>query len=173
MVANEIGSFSVRPYLPLGATPVPTADRAQPGSGRHRGNRRLAGIGWSGVLAGIEAHLRLHPDDFSGWSRAARFYPLLYMMTRVCKAKDWVTGVELSAYLLGHLSRLQIHHIFPKAPLYKQGYRKAEVNAIANFTFLTQETNLAISNRNPLEYLEEYAANFPVVVEWHRVPMDR
>ena len=117
--------------------------------------------------------LRLHPDDFSGWSRSARFYPLLYMMTRVCKAKDWGTGVELSAYLLGHLSRLQIHHIFPKALLYKQGYRKAEVNAIANFTFLTQETNLAISNRSPVEYLEEYAAKFPGAVESHWIPMDR
>ncbi len=117
--------------------------------------------------------LRLHPDDFAGWSRSARFYPLLYMMTRVCKSKDWGTGVELSAYLLGHLNRLQIHHIFPKALLYKQGYRKAEVNAIANFTFLTQESNLDISNRSPAEYLEGYAVRFPGAVESHWIPMDR
>ena len=69
----------------------------------------------------------MHPEGFSGWSRSARFYPLLYMMTRACHAQDWGTGVELSAYLLGHLSRLQIHHIFPKALLYKHGYKKAEV----------------------------------------------
>ena len=117
--------------------------------------------------------LRLHPEDFSGWSRSARFYPLLYMMTRACHAQDWGTGVELSAFLLGHLSRLQIHHIFPKALLYKHGYKKAEVNAIANFTFLTQETNLLVSDRDPAVYLEEFVARYPGAVESHWIPMDR
>jgi hypothetical protein len=117
--------------------------------------------------------LRLHPDDFSGWSRSARFYPLLYMMTRVCHAQDWATGVELSAHLLGHLSRLQVHHIFPKALLYKHGYKKSEVNAIANFTFLTQETNLLVSDRDPAEYLHEFAAKYPGAVASHWIPADQ
>ena len=64
------------------------------------------------------------------------------MMTRVGKAKDWETGNELSMHLLGKLSRLEVHHVFPKDLLYKHGYSRPEVNALANFTFLTQETNL-------------------------------
>jgi hypothetical protein len=48
--------------------------------------------------------LRVAPDDFLGWSRGARFYPLLYMLTRVWKAPDWGSGLELSRYLLGRMN---------------------------------------------------------------------
>jgi hypothetical protein len=117
--------------------------------------------------------LNLSPSDFMGWSKGARFYPLLYMMTRVCKARDLDTGVELSSYLLGKLNRLQIHHVFPRALLYKHKYTRPEVNAIANFTFLTQETNLLISDRDPVEYLEEFSGKHPGVIESHWIPMDK
>ncbi|HEY0015553.1 MAG TPA: DUF262 domain-containing protein [Longimicrobium sp.] len=117
--------------------------------------------------------LRIQSQDFTGWSRGARFYPLLYMLTRVWQAQDWETGVELSSHLLGKTSSLQVHHIFPKALLYKHGYDRSMVNALANFTFLTQETNLRVSDRNPAEYLEEFAARNPSVIESHWIPMDR
>ena len=117
--------------------------------------------------------LKIHSDDFKGWSRSARFYPLLYMMTRVWHSKDWGSGIELKDWLLGKTSSLQIHHIFPKALLYKNGYTKAEVNAIANFTFLTQDTNLKISDRNPADYLEEYSLKHSGAIESHWIPMDR
>ena len=44
------------------------------------------------LLEGIRRNrgdLRVTPNDFSGWSKGARFYPLLYMLTRVRHAKDW------------------------------------------------------------------------------------
>lgn len=117
--------------------------------------------------------LRLTPDDFKGWSRSARFYPLLYMLTRVCHARDWGSGIELKDHLLGKTSGLQVHHIFPKSLLYDHGYSKAQVNAIANFTFLTQKTNLEVSNRDPQEYFREYLKIHPGSVESHWIPMDR
>lgn len=117
--------------------------------------------------------LRVHPDDFAGWNRGARFYPLLYMLTRVWRARDWETGLELSRHLLGRSSSLHLHHIFPKARLYKYGYERSEVNALANFTFLTQESNLRVADRDPAEYLEEYATRNPGVIESHWIPMDR
>ncbi|HEX3045276.1 MAG TPA: DUF262 domain-containing protein [Bacillota bacterium] len=117
--------------------------------------------------------LRLRDIDFSGWSMGARFYPMLYMMTRVCHAKDWGTGNDLSSHLLGSFSRLHIHHIFPKSLLYAAGYQKAEVNALANFTFLTQETNQKISDQVPELYLEEIVKKQPGVLESHWIPMDR
>jgi hypothetical protein len=117
--------------------------------------------------------LRLHPDDFMGWGLRARFYPMLYMLTRVWHARDWGSGIDLTNHLLGKLNRLQVHHIFPKALLYEHGYSKAEVNAIANLTFLTQDTNLAVSNRDPAEYLEEYARKHPGAIASHWIPMDR
>lgn len=117
--------------------------------------------------------LNLQPSDFRGWSKGARFYPLLYMMTRVWKAKDWNTGLELSSHLLGKLNKLQVHHIFPKALLYKHEYTRAEVNSIANFTFLTQETNLYVSDRDPSEYFEEFIEKHPGAIESHWIPMDK
>ena len=116
--------------------------------------------------------LRLNESDFSGSSRGNRFYPLLYMMTRACHAKDWGTGDELTNHLLGHLAQLQIHHFFPKALLYKHGYRKREVNAIANFTFLTQETNLEVSKRDPTEYVPHYEERTPGALETHWISTD-
>jgi len=125
------------------------------------------------LLRQSRGDLRLNADDFRGHSRGARFYPLLYMMTRVGEARDWVTGVKLAGHLLGRLSVLQVHHIFPKALLYRHGYKRAEVNAIANFTFLTQDSNLLLRDREPADYLAECQANQPGALESHCIPMDR
>ena len=115
--------------------------------------------------------LRVRADDFRGWSRGARFYPLLYMLTRVNHALDWETGVELVDHMLGRLSSLQLHHIFPKSLLYKAGHSRREVNALANFTFLTQETNLLVSDRDPAEYIPKYVRKQSKAMESHWIPM--
>ena len=118
------------------------------------------------------ANLKLAESDFSGSSKGNRFYPMLYMMTRVLHARDWGTGDELTNHLLGHLSRLQVHHIFPKALLRDHGYRRREINAIANFTFLTQETNLEVSKKDPAKYIPHYEDRTPGAIASHWIPMD-
>ena len=117
-------------------------------------------------------NLRIAPQDFTGATIGARFYPLLYMLTRIHHARDWDTGIELSNEMLGKLSRLQMHHIFPKSKLYCHGYQRSQVNALANFTFLTQETNLLVSNRDPEEYISQFQTRQPGAVESHWIPMD-
>ena len=116
--------------------------------------------------------LRLHPDDFLGWSRSARFYPLLYMLTRVWQARDWETGIELKGHLLGNMSRLELHHIFPKALLYKASYDRSDVNALVNFTFLSKDTNLKVSDKDPAAYLAAYAERDPGLLISHWIPTD-
>jgi hypothetical protein len=116
--------------------------------------------------------LRVSSNDFSGWSKGARFYPLLYLLTRVHHAEDWDTGIELSNHMLGNLNRLELHHIFPKSVLYEHGYERHEVNALANFTFLSQETNLKVSNRDPSEYIQEFVERRPGSIKSHWIPMD-
>lgn len=86
--------------------------------------------------------LRAEAGHFTGHSLGARFYPALYMLTRMGEARDWGTGLPLKASLLGKMSSLEVHHIFPKAQLYKRKHKRAEVNALANFCFLTKDTNL-------------------------------
>lgn len=102
--------------------------------------------------------LRAEPGHFTGWSLGARFYPVLYLLTRMGGSRDWGTGLALKASLLGKMSRLEVHHIFPKAQLYKRKYKKPEVNALANFCFLTKDTNLHITDRLPEEYFPEVEA---------------
>ena len=118
--------------------------------------------------------LRAEPDHFTGWSLGARFYPVLYLLTRMGEAKDWGTGLPLKASLLGKMSRLEVHHIFPKAKLYKhkREYRRPEVNALANFCFQTKDTNLEISDRCPEEYFPKLEARHPGCLASQWVPMD-
>ena len=118
--------------------------------------------------------LRVRPEHFGGWSVGARFYPMLYLLTRTGEAKDWGTGLPLKSGLLGKLSRLEIHHIFPRSLLNKVKHRRPDdVNAVANYCFLTQETNLAISAKRPEIYFEEIEANHPGALASQWIPMDR
>lgn len=116
--------------------------------------------------------LRIEPGHFNGWSLGARFYPMLYLLTRMAGAKDWGTGVELKANLLGKMSKLEVHHIFPKAQLYKLKYSRPEVNALANFCFQTKDTNLQISDRLPEEYFPVFEAKHPGVLASQWIPTD-
>lgn len=116
--------------------------------------------------------LRVEPEHFTGWSLGARFYPVLYMLTRMGGARDWGTGIELKANLLGKMSKLEVHHIFPKAQLYKLDHKRAEVNALANFCFQTKQTNLEISDRLPEEYFAEFEKRHPGALATQWIPMD-
>lgn len=116
--------------------------------------------------------LTVKPDDFWGWSTGARFYPLLYMLTRVNHAKDLGTGIELTHSLLGKNSTLEVHHLFPKNILYKVGKSKSIVNSLANYAFLTKDTNIEISNKPPKEYMPYYMTKQPGALESNWIPVD-
>jgi hypothetical protein len=55
--------------------------------------------------------------------------------------------------LLEH--RGDIHHIFPKDYLKKNGLSKGKYNQIANYVYTQSEVNIAISNKEPRVYLDE------------------
>ncbi len=116
--------------------------------------------------------LRAEPGHFTGWSLGARFYPVLYLLTRMGEARDWGTGLPLKASLLGAMSRLEVHHIFPKAQLYKRKHKRPEVNALANFCFLTKDTNLDITDRLPEEYFPKVEKAHPGSLQSQWIPMD-
>jgi hypothetical protein len=115
----------------------------------------------------------VEPGHFSGWSLGARFYPILYMITRMGGARDWGNGLALNAQMLGKMSSLEVHHIFPKARLYEANFGRAEVNALANFCFLTKGTNLNISDKRPEIYFEEVEKQHPGALASQWIPMDR
>lgn len=116
--------------------------------------------------------LRVEPGHFTGWSLGARFYPVLYMLTRTGEARDWGTGLTLKANLLGKMNQLEVHHIFPKAQLYKRNFKRPEVNALGNFCFLTKDTNLNISDCLPEQYFLEIEKAHPGALASQWIPGD-
>jgi hypothetical protein len=125
------------------------------------------------VLRQSRGDLTIRATDFSGSTLGARFYPLLYVLTRTQHSRDLAgVGLELREGLLGKLNHLEVHHIFPKALLYKNTYERGQVNAIANFCFLTQEANLEISNRDPGDYFAAAETKFPGALESQWIPLE-
>ncbi len=116
--------------------------------------------------------LRVQPGHFSGWSTGARFYPILYMLTRVGTARDLATGMALKSSMLGKFSHLEVHHIFPQNVLYKKNYKRPEVNAVANFCFLTKESNIEIRDREPEKYFPEMEKRNPGVLASQWIPAE-
>ena len=70
------------------------------------------------------------------------------------------------------MNRLEVHHVFPKAQLYKHKYYRSEVNAVANFCFLTKETNLRISDQLPEKYFHEIESKYPGALASQWIPQD-
>ena len=109
-------------------------------------------------------------ENFDVNYNRARFYPLLYVMSRVNSARDWGTGNQLRHHSLGDHSNLEMHHIFPKAYLRRNGVMANDANNIGNIAFQTRETNRAIGKRPPHEYMPEVAERWPGTLESQWVP---
>ncbi len=79
--------------------------------------------GISGLIGSIQrwrgGNLVIDSDDFAGAGRGSRFYPLLYLLTRVQDARDFGCGLPLHSHRPGHPASIQLHHIFPKSVLYE------------------------------------------------------
>jgi len=66
-----------------------------------------------------------------------------------------------------------LHHIFPTDYIAKNpGANTIDNNSLMNIAYLTQITNLEISNKNPLDYICDYENNpdFPKAIESHLIP---
>ena len=105
------------------------------------------------------ANLSLRPEDITLQGVRSRIYNLFYSAVRAQDARDWTKPVlSLYSKSLGYNNKLQRHHIFPKAFLYQKynsanSIQKAMVNEIANIAFITQESNIAILDGDPNDYL--------------------
>ncbi len=123
-------------------------------------------------MAKSRGTLQVRAEDFDSQTVGSRFYPILYMLTRVQDAKDFCTGMPLSSSLLGKNSSLEVHHIFPKSLLQKAGYDKRLRNAVANFAFLTAECNRKIGWDDPVEYMAKVDEAHPDVLPSQWIPAD-
>jgi len=117
-------------------------------------------------------------NDFEGRGTAHPLYKMSFILAKSRGAVDWFNGITLGTQV-GDRYRVQSHHIFPQSVLYKNGFDSnipihvQLVNAIANRAFLTGETNLNISDRNPEDYLPEVEEKYPGALQSQLIPMDR
>ncbi|HLU58227.1 MAG TPA: DUF262 domain-containing protein [Pseudonocardia sp.] len=109
--------------------------------------------GIDGLIAALartrKGNMSIDAQDFEGIGRGSRSYPLVYLLARVTGARDLVTGRPLGS----DASAVQVHEVFPKQALNRAGYSRAEVNQIANFTFLTPSSAMQFAGLPPEAYL--------------------
>ena len=117
--------------------------------------------------------LQIVPSDFDGTYSASGFYTILYMLTRVYGASDWQTGESIRLGMLGQVSQLEMHHIFPKSLLDKDRVPAKQINNLGNIAFQTSLTNKSIGNDSPADYLADIADQLPGALESQWVPMER
>jgi hypothetical protein len=67
-----------------------------------------------------------------------------------------------------------LHHIFPLNFIENnQGKNRLNKDSLMNIAYLTQLTNLQISDKSPLEYLKDYDnENFEKVLQTHLIPLE-
>lgn len=123
-------------------------------------------------------NLEIEAADLDSQGTSSRFYPITYIVARSKGAVDWFNGMKLFSKNIGVHYKIENHHIFPQAILYKSGYNslnsmdKRKVNEIANMAFLTKETNLKISKSDPLKYLKDIEKQYPTALRNQFVPKE-
>ena len=108
---------------------------------------------------------QIRPEHFDAATAVSRFFPVLYMLTRVADARNFCDGSRLSMNLVGAGGKLDRHHIFPRALLKRNGYSARDINALANYCFQTQQCNLKIGATPPEEYFDE-AVDGSLASQW-------
>lgn len=137
-------------------------------------------VPWNSLVEQIidqRGRIEVKASDFEGREAQHPLYRMVYILAKAHGAIDWFNGLPLGSNH-GNTYRIHSHHIFPQSVLYQNGYNpdnhlhRKIVNEIANRAFLTQETNQAMSNRLPEEYLPEVEARFPGALTKQFIPLD-
>jgi hypothetical protein len=120
----------------------------------------------------------VQPSDLERTGALSSFYKMAYIVARSRGAVDWVSGHPLYTQAAGTMLEIEGHHIFPSAVLYKSRYSSSDsadkqiVNEVANLCFLTKGSNLKISSKEPLKYLEAIKDKYPGALDAQFMPMN-
>ena len=114
-------------------------------------------------------------DDLVSKGIRSPFFSMLYFVLRSNNTKDWWTGLKISSKHTGKAHKIQYHHIFPKSLLRDEEYETKEINEIANLAFIGGKTNRQISNKEPIDYLENtvVAKKGEEALASQLIPLDR
>ena len=114
----------------------------------------------------------LRKSSYSSKGRISRAILSLYSHK---SPKDWKytdRNVNVDNFFFS-TDKPNLHHIFPTNYISKnRAKNKLDNNSLMNIAYLTQLTNLNISDKKPLEYIKEYDQNpdFEKVIDSHLIP---
>lgn len=75
---------------------------------------------------------------------------------------------------LSHYNRKEFHHVFPNAYLQGKGLKQDKIFCVANFCFLSSESNKKISNKAPAEYFSKIPSDeFQNILTANLLPVDK
>lgn len=116
---------------------------------------------------------RLRNASYSSKGRMSRAILSLYSNHL---PKDWkfTDRDVISDNLFFSTDKPNLHHVFPSDFISKHpGSNSVDSNSLMNIVYLTQITNLEISNKNPLKYIKDYDnPNFCKVLKSHLLADD-
>ncbi len=116
---------------------------------------------------------RLRTSSYSSHGRLSRAILCLFANQ---EPRDWSytdRRVLSDVYFL-LMDKPNLHHIFPLNYIANNpGENRLDSNSLMNIAYLTQITNLEISDNNPIEYLKDYDLNgFEKILSSHLIPTE-
>jgi hypothetical protein len=116
----------------------------------------------------------LRNSSYSSKGRLSRAILSLYVSKQ---PKDWkyVDRNVIADNFFFSTDKPNLHHIFPTNYISQNpGVNELNNNSLMNIAYLTQITNLEISDKNPLNYIQDYDSNpeFESVIKSHVLPIE-
>jgi len=112
----------------------------------------------------------------AAYSTRGRFSNAILCLLANQEPKDWAKPDRrvLTEVYYVLTDKPNLHHIFPTGYISENpGANKLDSNSLMNIAYLTQLTNVEISDDNPIKYLREYdKPSFEDVLKTHLVPLD-
>ncbi|MBN4073552.1 DUF262 domain-containing protein [Mariprofundus ferrooxydans] len=116
----------------------------------------------------------LRSSSYSSKGRLSRAILSLYASKQ---PKDWkyIDRNVIADNFFFSTDKPNLHHIFPTNYIFQNpGSNELNNNSLMNIAYLTQITNLEISDKNPLNYIQDYDSNpeFEAVIKTHILPIE-
>jgi len=116
----------------------------------------------------------LRNSSYSSKGRLSRAILSLYASKQ---PKDWryTDRNVIADNFFFSTDKPNLHHIFPTNYISQNpGSNELNNNSLMNIAYLTQITNLEISDKNPLNYIKDYDSNpeFEAVIKTHVLPIE-
>ena len=102
--------------------------------------------------------------------RGGRFFPIVHVLQMQPNMRDFLTGLPIREY--SH-EELEQHHIFPRDLLMTRGTTREDLETIGNIALISMESNKALTNRPPEDYLREIDSKDNQMLNEHCIPRDR